>query len=77
MIATAEVPEMLQRRAARENLHGWDQVQRWALENSMPNLTDRIPDPEDIGRYVVFVASDVAWHLTGIDFKVDGGAIDA
>ena len=77
MIATAEVREMLQRRAARENLHGWDQVQRWALENSMPNLTDRIPDPEDIGRYVVFVASDVAWHLTGIDFKVDGGAIDA
>ena len=77
MIATAEVREMLQRRAARENLHGWAQVQRWALENSMPNLTDRIPDPEDIGRYVVFVASDVAWHLTGIDFKVDGGAIDA
>ena len=77
MIATAEVREMLQRRAARENLHGWDQVQRWALENSMPNLTDRIHDPEDIGRYVVFVASDVAWHLTGIDFKVDGGALAA
>jgi|TARA_B100000809_G_scaffold234582_1_gene252097 3-oxoacyl-[acyl-carrier protein] reductase len=77
MIATSEVREMLQRRAARHNIHGWDEVQRWALENSMPNLTGRIPDPEDIGRYVVFVASDVAWHLTGIDFKADGGAIDA
>ena len=77
MIATSEVREMLQRRAARHDIHGWDEVQRWALENSMPNLTGRIPEPEDIGRYVVFMASDVAWHLTGIDFKTDGGAIDA
>ncbi len=77
MIATSEVREMLQRRAARHDIHGWEEVQRWALDNSMPNLTDRIPDPEDIGRYVVFVASEAAWHLTGMDFKTDGGAIDA
>jgi NAD(P)-dependent dehydrogenase (short-subunit alcohol dehydrogenase family) len=43
----------------------------------MPNLTERIPAPEDIGRFVMFVASEAAWHLQGADLKVDGGAIDA
>ncbi|MDG2111626.1 MAG: hypothetical protein P8N02_03310 [Actinomycetota bacterium] len=43
----------------------------------MPNLTERIPEPEDIGRFVAFVASEAAWHLTGADLKIDGGALDA
>lgn len=77
MIATAEVQDGIMRRAAREGIEGWADAQRWALENTMPNLTGRIPDPEDVGRFVAFVASDAAWHLTGADLKVDGGAIDA
>ena len=76
IIATDEVREMLQRRASRQDVHGWEQVQRWALDNVTPNLTGRIPDPQDIGTYVAFLASEAAWHITGTDFKVDGGTID-
>lgn len=77
MIATVEVRDSILRRAEREGIEGWQAAERWALENSMPNLTERIPEPEDIGRFVAFVASEAAWHLTGADLKVDGGAIDA
>lgn len=77
MIATAEVRDGIMRRAAREGIEDWSDAQRWALANTMPNLTERIPEPEDIGRFVAFVASDAAWHLTGADLKVDGGAVDA
>lgn len=78
MIATTEVQAMVTRRAAREGAgDSWKQAERWALENSMPNLTERIPAPHDIGRVVAFVASEAAWHLTGADLPVDGGAVDA
>jgi NAD(P)-dependent dehydrogenase (short-subunit alcohol dehydrogenase family) len=78
MIATTEVRDMLTHRAARDGVSGaWDDVQAWALANSMPNLTERIPEPEDIGRVVAFVASEAAWHINGADIAVDGGAIDA
>ncbi len=78
MIATPEVKEMVTRRAKRDGAGGsWDDAQRWALAKTMPNLTERIPEPIDIGRVVAFVASEAAWHITGSDLAVDGGAIDA
>ncbi len=77
IIATAEVRSALEKRAGRDDIRGWDEVQRWAIENSTPNLTGRIPDPEEIGRYVAFIASEAAWHITGSDLKVDGGTVDA
>ena len=43
----------------------------------MPNLTERLPTPNDVGRVVAFVASEAAWHITGADIAVDGGARDA
>jgi 3-oxoacyl-[acyl-carrier protein] reductase len=78
MIATAEIRASMTRRArAAGGGEGWDEVQRWALDHAMANLTERIPDPEDIGRFVAFVASGAAWHLNGADLRVDGGALDA
>ena len=78
MIATAEVREMMTRRAARAGVDGdWAAVEAWASEHAWPNLTERIPDPEDIGRFVAFVASDAAWHVNGADLPIDGGAPDA
>ena len=78
MIATSEVRAMVTRRAEREmTVDSWSDAQRWALDNAMPNLTERLPDPEDIGRVVAFVASEAAWHMTGADIAVDGGARDA
>lgn len=78
MIATSEVQDMVTRRATRDGQGDtWADAERWALENSMPNLTERIPEPSDIGRVVAFVASEAAWHINGADIAVDGGAIDA
>jgi len=78
MIATTEVQAMIARWAARDGVEGdWPVVERWALDNSFPNLTERIPEPVDIGRIVAFVASEAAWHLNGANIAVDGGAIDA
>jgi len=78
MIATAEVRAMVTRRAERAGISGdWAAAEQWALENAMPNLTGHIPDPIDIGRVVAFVASEAAWHMTGADIPIDGGALDA
>jgi len=78
MIATTEVRAMVTRRAERAGVAtDWESVQQWALANSMPNLTERLPDPIDIGRVVAFTASEAAWHITGADIAVDGGAVDA
>lgn len=78
MIATVEVREMLARRAAKHGIEGeWSAVERWAVAHAMPNLTGRIPTPDDIGAVVAFVASEAAWHLNGADIAVDGGAVDA
>lgn len=78
MIATTEVREMIMRRASRHDAGDtWEQAQEWALKNSMPNLTERIPEPEDIGRVVAFVASEAGWHINGADLAVDGGTVDA
>lgn len=78
MIATSEVKDMVTRRAERDGVTGsWEDSERWALANAMPNLTERIPEPIDIGRVVAFAASEPAWHITGADLAVDGGAVDA
>ncbi|MFT5266917.1 MAG: 3-oxoacyl-[acyl-carrier protein] reductase [Acidimicrobiales bacterium] len=78
MIATDEVRSMVTRGAERDGSGAsWPEAERWALDNSMPNLTERIPEPEDIGKVVAFVASEAAWHITGADMAVDGGARDA
>ena len=78
MIATAEVREMLTKRATKRGLaDDWETVHGWAIEHAMPNLTGRIPDPIDIGRVVAFVAGDAGWHINGAEVPLDGGTIDA
>ncbi len=78
MIATAEVRDMMTRRATKRGVDAdWSAVEAWAAEHAWPNLTDRIPDPADIGRLVAFVASEAAWHVNGADLAIDGGALDA
>jgi 3-oxoacyl-[acyl-carrier protein] reductase len=78
VIATAEVRERLHAGAAAAGLGDtWEAAERWGLEHAMANLTSRIPDPEDIGRVVAFVAGEPAWHINGAELRVDGGALDA
>ena len=78
MIATAEVRASLTAHAEKRGRStDWVDVERQALGSIMPNLTERIPNPEDIGRFVAFVASEGAWPINGADLAIDGGALDA
>ncbi len=78
IIGNDEVKAHLIRRATEAGSgDGWEAAERWALEEVMPNLTERIPDPVDIGRLVAFLASEAAWHVNGTDVRIDGGTLDA
>ena len=78
MIATSEVREMLTQAAKKRNLDtDWDSVQKWAAEKYMPNLTGRLPDPNDIGKIISFLASEPAWYINGASIAIDGGSVDA
>ena len=48
----------------------WVAAERWGVAHAMPNLTGRIPDPEDIGRVVAFVAGEPAWHVNGAELHI-------
>lgn len=37
----------------------------------------RLGRPEDVANAIVFLASDAASHVTGADYQVDGGIVDA
>jgi len=81
LIATDEVKAMILRRFAEATSPSgevsWEDAAAWGALHVMPNLTERIATPDDIGRMVAFVASEAAWHLQGADIRIDGGALDA
>ena len=58
ILATAEVRAMLERRA-REKGWGtsWDEIQRVAARDFMPNPTGRIGEVEEVGALVAFLAN--------------------
>ena len=43
----------------------------------MPNPTGIIADPEDIGNFVAFLASDKARYINAANLRIDGGAGDS
>lgn len=78
IIATDEIREMFTQRAAERGLPtDWPTVEEMILESAMPNPSGRVATPEDIGRFVAFVAGEVGWHLNGAHLRIDGGASDA
>jgi NAD(P)-dependent dehydrogenase (short-subunit alcohol dehydrogenase family) len=77
IIATREVVERFTERARREDLSTDRETVERLMLASMGNPTGRVPQPEDVGRFVAFVASEPAWHLNGAHLRFDGGAADA
>jgi NAD(P)-dependent dehydrogenase (short-subunit alcohol dehydrogenase family) len=74
IIATPEVVERFTKRARRDGLDtDWATVEQRMLD-AMPNPSGRVPMPEDVGRFVAFVASEPGWHLNGAHLRFDGGA---
>jgi 3-oxoacyl-[acyl-carrier protein] reductase len=77
IIATAEVVASLTRRAEREGWGTeWEDIQRAAASDFMPNPSGRIGAVEDVGNLVAFLASDRAAYINGADYRIDGGAAD-
>ncbi len=77
LIATAEVRAGLERRARKEGWgEDWDEVQRRAAADWMPNPAGRIGRVEEVGALVAFLASDHAGYVNGADLRIDGGAAD-
>jgi NAD(P)-dependent dehydrogenase (short-subunit alcohol dehydrogenase family) len=53
-----------------------DAIDHFAKEvRKMP--LGRLGRPEDVANAIVFLASDAASHVTGADYQVDGGIVDA
>ena len=67
----------LERRAAR---HGWgddwEEIQRRAATDFMPNPSGRIGTVEEVGALVAYLASDLAGYVNGTDVRIDGGSAD-
>ena len=77
ILATDEVRASLERRAAKEGWgETWEEIQRAAASDFMPNPSGRIGDVEDVGALVAFLASDRAAYINGADVRIDGGAAD-
>jgi NAD(P)-dependent dehydrogenase (short-subunit alcohol dehydrogenase family) len=78
MIATDEIIEMYTARATKRGLPtDLASLHRLMLDEGMTNWSGRVCTPEDVGRFVAFVASEAAWHLDGAHLRFDGGASDA
>jgi 3-oxoacyl-[acyl-carrier protein] reductase len=78
IIATAEVVAGFTERARERGLStDWPSVERLILDTAMPNPSGRVATPEDIGRFVAFVAGEPGWHINGAHLRIDGGAADA
>ena len=78
MIATAEVKEMITRKAMKQGITGdWETLEQWAASEFMPTLTEKISTPESLGDIVAFLVSERASQINGAVIPVDGGWVFA
>lgn len=73
---TATDPTEANERAARWGVAGIDEAVVAALAVARSQVPLRqLPAPSDYGRAAVFLASDAAHMITGIDLPVDAGSL--
>ena len=78
IIATDEVRERFTKRAQKLGRPtDWASVQTLVFEEFMDLPTRRVPEPEDVGHLVAFLASERSSSITGANYRIDGGAADA
>lgn len=77
ILATAEVRESLERRARREGWpDDWEEIERRAAHEVMPNPSGRLGRVEEVGQLVAFLCSHHAGYINGSTLRIDGGAAD-
>lgn len=52
-------------------------MQTLVFEEFIDPPTRRVPEPEDVGHLVAFLASERASSITGANHRIDGGTADA
>ena len=78
IIGTAEIREMLMRRAQKQGPNAdWDSAQREGLKSLFGSHAGRVADVSEVGDLVAFVASDRAGYINGANLRIDGGAAEA
>ncbi|SEH18190.1 NAD(P)-dependent dehydrogenase, short-chain alcohol dehydrogenase family [Natronorubrum sediminis] len=65
------IERMIEKQADKQNL-SVDEAKRKRITGKLP--LDSIVDPEDIGAYVVYLASDRARNITAQDINIDSGS---
>jgi 3-oxoacyl-[acyl-carrier protein] reductase len=78
ILRTAEVEAWARARAERKGWGtDWAEIERRAVADMMgPNPSGRMGLPEEVAATVVFLASEAAAYINGVDLRVDGGAAD-
>jgi NAD(P)-dependent dehydrogenase (short-subunit alcohol dehydrogenase family) len=77
ILATAEVRAGLERRARKQGWGtDWEEIERRAASDFMPNPAGRLGRVEEVGQLVAFLASDHAGYINGSEIRIDGGAAD-
>jgi 3-oxoacyl-[acyl-carrier protein] reductase len=78
IIATDEVRERFTKRAEQLGRPtDWPSVQQLIFEEFMDLPSGRVPEPEEVGHLVAFLASERAGSINGSNHRIDGGAADA
>lgn len=76
LIRTQEVESHIRTLAARNNWgDDWAEIERQALAHfGSASPSGRMSTREDVASAVVFLASEPAGHISGVNLRVDGGA---
>jgi 3-oxoacyl-[acyl-carrier protein] reductase len=78
IIATDEVRERFTKRAEQLGRPtDWESVQQLVFETFMAAPTQRVTEPNEVGRLVAFLASIHAGSINGANYRIDGGAADS
>ena len=54
----------------------WDEIQRRASSDFMPNPTGRLGRVEEVGHLVAYLSSPHAGYINGSNLRIDGGTAD-
>jgi len=79
VLRTAEVEAHFRARAARKGWgEDWSEIERRAIAETIGagSAATRFGLPQEVAATVVFLASDTAAYINGVDLRVDGGAAD-
>jgi 3-oxoacyl-[acyl-carrier protein] reductase len=75
-IATQGVKELFHKIALEQNWGtNWEEIEKQATKEILPNLIGRFGTPEEVGHLVAFLASPLADFITGANYRIDGGRL--